>query len=47
VGPTYRSNLVNLHKIVDYYSELFHQVSVSFTKILMCEREIFNPRVQF
>ena len=33
VGPTYRSNLVNLHKVGNYYCELFHQVSVKFLDV--------------
>jgi len=46
VGPTIKSSC-SLHKVVNYYNELFHQVSVSFIKILRCEREVFNPEVQF
>jgi len=47
VGPTYRSNLVNLHKVADNYNELFHQFLVNFTRSLRCEREIFNSGSSF
>lgn len=42
MGPAYRSNLVILHKVADYYNELFHHVSISFIEILRYKHEIYN-----